>query len=98
MLFEKKSILAQNHYRKKISEIVQHLANEYRESLNLELHDNVKNKAATRLQSHNRQEEHMVSFNNQRKKLFLFHLNKNGAYFTVKEQLKASVVEIVREV
>lgn len=34
----------------------------------------------------------------QRKKMFLFYLNKNGAYFTFKEQLKASIVQVVREV
>lgn len=33
-----------------------------------------------------------------RKKNFLFHLNKSGAYFYFKEQLKSSIVEIVREV
>lgn len=27
----------------------------------------------------------------------MFHLNKSGAYFNMKEQLKASVVHIVRE-
>jgi hypothetical protein len=32
-----------------------------------------------------------------RKKKFLYMLNKNGAYFSFKEQLKASVVDIVRE-
>jgi hypothetical protein len=34
----------------------------------------------------------------QRKKNFMFHLNKSGAYFFFKEQLKSSVVEVVREV
>ncbi|KAJ3217632.1 Cilia- and flagella-associated protein 70 [Clydaea vesicula] len=33
----------------------------------------------------------------QRKKNFLFHLNKSGAYFYFKEQLKSAVVEVVRE-
>lgn len=33
-----------------------------------------------------------------RKKNFLFHLNKSGAYFFFKEQLKSAVVEVVREV
>lgn len=27
----------------------------------------------------------------------MFHLNKSGAYFDMKEQLKASIVQIVRE-
>jgi hypothetical protein len=32
-----------------------------------------------------------------RKKLFMFHLNKSGAYFHMKEELKAVVVQVVRE-
>ena len=34
----------------------------------------------------------------QKRKRFLFHLNKSGAYFELKEHLKEAVVEIVREV
>ncbi|KAJ3022692.1 Cilia- and flagella-associated protein 70 [Thoreauomyces humboldtii] len=33
----------------------------------------------------------------QRKRKFFFHLNKSGAYFEFKEQVKGAVVEIVRE-
>ncbi|KAJ3168634.1 Cilia- and flagella-associated protein 70 [Geranomyces variabilis] len=33
----------------------------------------------------------------QRRRAFFFHLNKSGAYFEFKEQIKGAVVEIVRE-
>jgi hypothetical protein len=84
---QRKTLFAQTQYSKKVKDITLRLVNEYKESI---LTGNVD--ALTRNQTHSSQDEQ------QRKKLFAFHLNKSGAYYSFKEELKSSVVQIVREV
>jgi predicted house-cleaning noncanonical NTP pyrophosphatase (MazG superfamily) len=86
-LFSKSSNLAQSQYRHKIANIVNQLVTEYRESIEMEAQA-----IDLKLQTQTPQDENM------RKKLFMFHLNKSGAYFTIKEELKAAVVQVIREV
>ncbi|KAJ3371784.1 hypothetical protein HDU91_004929 [Kappamyces sp. JEL0680] len=87
-LFEKKSKQANVEYKDKIKDIVNQLVEEYRHTLQLEAgHQNTRVPLNTQ----------SVADAEKRKKMFLFHLNKSGAYFNLKEQLKASVVQVVRE-
>ncbi|KAL2919158.1 hypothetical protein HK105_201433 [Polyrhizophydium stewartii] len=89
MLFEKRSQQAEQDFRIKINEIVHKLVAEYRTTLRMEA--SARGDVSVNLNLSSQQEEQ------QRKKLFMYHLNKSGAYFSFKEQLKASVVQVVRE-
>ncbi|KAI8901936.1 hypothetical protein BC833DRAFT_575629 [Globomyces pollinis-pini] len=90
-IYEKKANQAELEYQKKIKAIVQQLVSEFRQALLLEKQSNPKEPDWPILQSQSKDQEQM------RKKLFMYHLNKSGAYFSFKEQLKASVVQVVRE-
>lgn len=83
---QKQTEQAEIQFKKQIKSIVDQLVIRYRETIMLE--------------AGNDQEPVLVSKTKQeaerRKKLFMFHLNKSGAYFSFKEQLKASVVSVVR--
>ncbi|KAJ8327947.1 hypothetical protein QVD99_006319 [Batrachochytrium dendrobatidis] len=87
--FKKRSNQADEDYRTKINEIVHKLVDKYRDTLQKEVE----------LQSEemNDHESRSAESQQQRKKLFMYHLNKSGAYFSLKEQLKASVVQVIRE-
>ncbi|KAI8929249.1 hypothetical protein BC831DRAFT_6458 [Entophlyctis helioformis] len=87
--FEKRSKLAEDNFRTKINEIVHKLVQEYRGVLQMEA--SMKGEEQSSVNSKSPEDEQ------QRKKLFMYHLNKSGAYFSFKEQLKASVVQVVRE-
>ncbi|KAJ3297860.1 Cilia- and flagella-associated protein 70 [Borealophlyctis nickersoniae] len=82
MLYEKKSRQADDEYRGQIQELVKSLVKEYQ---------NVMGGGQTGDDKTNGSDEQ------QRRKKFLFHLNRSGAYFAFKEHLKEAVVEVVRE-
>jgi hypothetical protein len=77
---------AEEQFKKQIGAIVEQLVVSYRETILLEADAT----GVSSLSSANEKDAE------KRKKLFMFHLNKSGAYFGFKEQLKASVVHIVR--
>ncbi|KAJ3196420.1 Cilia- and flagella-associated protein 70 [Irineochytrium annulatum] len=92
LLFEKRSQKADEDYRIQIQEIVRNLIKEYGHSLAQDV-------AASELQY-----EGEISINSksekeeqQRRKKFMFHLNRSGSYFSFKERLKIAVVDVVRE-
>jgi hypothetical protein len=89
IISQKKAILAEFQYSKKVKEIVRRLIVEYKQTIELE---KSRTDQPSRLQTQCMQDEQM------RKKLFLFHLNKSGAYYGFKEELKSVVVQLVREV
>lgn len=87
-LFKKKAEKAELSFKKHVSGIVKKLAGEYKKILKMESDKSLSKEGKFSAADNDEQ----------RKKLFLFHLNKTGAYFNMKEQLKAAVVHIVREV
>jgi hypothetical protein len=89
IIAQKKALLAEFQYSKKLKEVIRRLVVEYKQTVALE---ESRNEQSSRLLTQNMQDEQM------RKKLFLFHLNKSGAYYAMKEELKSAVVQIVREV
>ncbi|KAJ3259831.1 Cilia- and flagella-associated protein 70 [Boothiomyces macroporosus] len=89
--FEKRSIQAENDYKAKVNEVVLQLVNEYKHVLQMESELPGNEQKILTLETQSPEDEKL------RKKLFLYHLNKSGAYFSFKEQLKASVVKVVRE-
>ncbi|KAJ3324059.1 Cilia- and flagella-associated protein 70 [Boothiomyces sp. JEL0866] len=89
--YEKRSIQAENDYKAKVNEIVLQLVNEYKHILKMESELPGNEQKILTLETQTPEDEKL------RKKLFLYHLNKSGAYFSFKEQLKASVVQVVRE-
>ncbi|KAJ3276552.1 Cilia- and flagella-associated protein 70 [Terramyces sp. JEL0728] len=89
--FEKRSAQAENDYKAKVNEIILQLVNEYKHVLQMENNLPGNEQKIMKLATQSAEGEKM------RKKLFFYHLNKSGAYFSFKEQLKASVVQVVRE-
>ncbi|KAH6572162.1 hypothetical protein BASA50_005685 [Batrachochytrium salamandrivorans] len=89
LLFEKRSKQAKDDYRTKINEIVYILVKEYRETLRMEANLQAKDSDVSSVREEKDEQ--------QRKKLFMYHLTKSGAYFRFKEELKSSVVQIIRE-
>jgi hypothetical protein len=114
LMFEKRSKKAQSDYHEQIKEIVRKLVLEYQGVLEKIIAQSAGEGVSSNgmfsraeggdgesidtllplpfVPAGSMQEEQ------QRKKNFMFHLNKSGAYFFFKEQLKSSVVEVVREV
>lgn len=95
MLYEKRSEKADDDYRCQVQDVVRTLIKEYRVVLSSQL-------ASTSTNSENYDEFDIINAATpqedvQRHKMFLYHLNKSGAYFSLKEQLKSTVVNIVRE-
>ncbi|RKO83360.1 hypothetical protein BDK51DRAFT_31766, partial [Blyttiomyces helicus] len=90
LLYEKRSQRADQEYRVQIQEIVRKLVKEYQSALVAET-PATEFAPLVAVNSANAKEEQ------QRKKKFLFHLNTSGAYFSFKEELKASVIEVVRD-
>ncbi|KAI8838398.1 hypothetical protein BC829DRAFT_447402 [Chytridium lagenaria] len=91
MVFEKRSLKADDDYRIQIQEIVRCLVTEYQVALTSQLftgNTGAEEEEMVGVQSRSLQEEQM------RRKKFLFHLNKNGSYFSFKERLKTAVVDI----
>ncbi|KAI9363935.1 hypothetical protein DFJ73DRAFT_810162 [Zopfochytrium polystomum] len=88
-LFEKKSAKADDDYRKEVQEVVRVLIDEYRSILQSDLAGVVDDFEVVNTTT---PQEQIL-----RHKRFLYHLNKSGAYFSLKEQLKTTVVNIVRE-
>ncbi|KAH6577787.1 hypothetical protein BASA60_003863 [Batrachochytrium salamandrivorans] len=86
LLFEKRSKQAKDDYRTKINEIVYILVKEYRETLRMEANLQAKDSDVSSVREEKDEQ--------QRKKLFMYHLTKSGAYFRFKEELKSSVVQI----
>ncbi|KAI9098181.1 hypothetical protein DFS34DRAFT_619887 [Phlyctochytrium arcticum] len=92
LLFEKRSKRADEAYVAQLQEIVRKLVKEYEAVLAQEAErKGVPVDLKSSVASQDAQEEL------QRRKKFFFHLNKSGAYFSFKEQLKGAVVDIVRE-
>ncbi|KAI9002325.1 hypothetical protein BC832DRAFT_114900 [Gaertneriomyces semiglobifer] len=85
MIFEKRSKRADSNYAAQLQEIVKRLVKEY-EGIFAGEEDSKGAVVSTD-----------ATGEQQRRKRFFFHLNKSGTYFSLKEQLKTSVVEIVRE-
>ena len=89
-IYQKRAVKAASDYKIKITELVNQLIGEYRKALKLELElSGYESKGKLNSQSPQDEEK--------RKKIFMFHLNKSGAYFNMKEELKFAVVQIVRE-
>ncbi|KAJ3295071.1 Cilia- and flagella-associated protein 70 [Rhizoclosmatium sp. JEL0117] len=104
LLHQKRAEKADEGFRDQIQEIVKALVSEYQSTL----HTMVTNTVAAAAEAGSAENSdafdnfdivHPKSFDDEqkRKKKFLFHLNKSGAYFNLKEQLKSSVVNVVRE-
>ncbi|KAI9339399.1 hypothetical protein BDR26DRAFT_837865 [Obelidium mucronatum] len=103
LLHQKRAEKADESFREQIQEVVKSLVNEYQASLQ----SIVNNSAAAAAEGMAEGHENFDNFDivhpksleeeQKRKKKFLFHLNKSGAYFNLKEQLKSSVVNVVRE-
>ncbi|KAI8835610.1 hypothetical protein BJ741DRAFT_607390 [Chytriomyces cf. hyalinus JEL632] len=104
MLLQKRSEKADEMFRDQVQEIVKNLVKEYQATL-----EGLATATAAAAAEAPPEPEN-VGFENfdivhpkaldeeqKRKKKFLFHLNKSGAYFNFKEQLKSSVVNVVRE-
>jgi hypothetical protein len=83
---QKQTEQAEIQFKRQIKTIVDELVIKYRETILLEAGEN----GETSVEPKNEADAE------KRRKLFMFHLNKSGAYFSFKEQLKASVVAVVR--
>ncbi|KAJ3075167.1 Cilia- and flagella-associated protein 70 [Podochytrium sp. JEL0797] len=105
LLYQKRAEMADEGFREQIQEVVRALVTEYQDTL-----QNMAKESATAAAAAEGMAEGYEDFDNfdivhpksldeeqKRKKKFLFRLNKSGAYFNLKEQLKSSVVNIVRE-
>ncbi|KAJ3045423.1 Cilia- and flagella-associated protein 70 [Rhizophlyctis rosea] len=86
MLYEKRSREADEEYQFQVQDLVRRLVQEHQAAFAL-------------LEDQQRQDAEGVNDMDeaQKRKRFLFHLNKSGAYFELKEHLKEAVVEVVRE-
>ncbi|KAI8618763.1 hypothetical protein BC830DRAFT_1107404 [Chytriomyces sp. MP71] len=101
LLHQKRSEKADEGFRDQIQAIVKSLVQEYEGTLQMV----VEASAAAAANTPDIAEYDMFEVvhpktldeEQKRKKKFLFHLNKSGAYFNFKEQLKSSVVNVVRE-
>ncbi|KAJ3056144.1 Cilia- and flagella-associated protein 70 [Rhizophlyctis rosea] len=86
MQYEKRSREADEEYQFQVQDLVRRLIQEHQAAFAL-LDDQQRGDS-----------ESVVEMDEaQKRKRFLFHLNKSGAYFELKEHLKEAVVEIVRE-
>lgn len=88
---------ASDEFKHKIQEVVRGLVSEYIKVLKTEIEESDDEKlisamAELKLESGSESEE------SARRKKFLYFLNRNGSYFSLKEKLKTSVVDVVREV
>ena len=112
MMFEKRSRKAESDYTFQIQDIVKKLVLEYQgvlQKIIAQSGDISSNGMFSRVDGGNSDSilnllplpfvpAESLQEEQQRKKNFMFHLNKSGAYFFFKEQLKSAVVEVVREV
>jgi len=83
-LYSKKSKQATEDFQDNIQDVVRKLVKEYITMNNTE-NDAVKSN-----------DNEITKWQWQKKK-FLYHLNKSGSYFMLKEQLKAAVIDVVKE-
>ncbi|KAJ1566520.1 Cilia- and flagella-associated protein 70, partial [Cladochytrium tenue] len=91
-LFQKKAARADDEFRTQVQEVVRSLVQEYQHVLQTDLQqDGALVDEFEVVNTLTPQDEV------KRHKKFLYHLNKSGAYFALKEQLKVTVVGIVRE-
>lgn len=98
MLFETRSKQADEAYHIQIQEIISKLVVEYHGILSNQpgqMFSSISKKNASDLYF---QESDSTNIRDDRLKTFLWHLNKSGAYFYFKEQLKSVVVQVVRQV
>ncbi|KAJ1551557.1 Cilia- and flagella-associated protein 70, partial [Nowakowskiella sp. JEL0078] len=94
LLFEQQSQKAENDFKIQVQEVVKNLVTEYNAMLKKQDDEsNIKKESdiSDDVESKSLEEEKM------RRKKFMFHLNRSGSYFNLKERLKSAVVEIVRE-
>ncbi|KND04050.1 uncharacterized protein SPPG_01495 [Spizellomyces punctatus DAOM BR117] len=91
LLYEKRSKRANEEYLTQVQAVVRKLVKEYETVLVAEAEKRGDSIDGISVGSETSSEEL------QRRKRLFFHLNKSGAYFMFKEQLKGAVVEVVRE-
>ncbi|KAI9204949.1 uncharacterized protein BJ171DRAFT_423701, partial [Polychytrium aggregatum] len=91
MLYQRRSVKANQEYREQIQDIVRILVQEYQR----EFAKDGEFAAAVTADDTQQVIRHFSQF--QRRRKFMFHLNRSGVYFSFKERLKAAVVEVVRE-
>ncbi|KAJ3008042.1 UNVERIFIED_CONTAM: Cilia- and flagella-associated protein 70, partial [Siphonaria sp. JEL0065] len=103
LLHQKRAEKADEGFREQIQEVVKSLVCEYQTTLQAIVNNTAAAAAEGMAEGHENFDNfdivHPKSLEEEqkRKKKFLFHLNKSGAYFNLKEQLKSSVVNVVRE-
>ncbi|KAJ3355461.1 Cilia- and flagella-associated protein 70 [Entophlyctis luteolus] len=103
MLHKKRAEKADQEFRDQIQATVKNLVKEYQKMLT-ETCSSAASAAESDVTDHTRNLDCFDIINpasldeeQKRKKRFLYHMNKSGAYFNLKEQLKTSVVNVVRE-